>query len=134
MSEDVDCRIEHIALNVPDPVAMARWYVKHLGMRVLRAQDKPPFAHFLADAAGRTVLEIYNNPAAPLPAYSRMDPLEFHIAFAVANVAGTRDRLRSAGAMLARDATMTAGGDLLAMLRDPWGVPIQLASRATPML
>ena len=29
--------IEHFALNVPDPVAAAAWYVEHLGMRVQRS-------------------------------------------------------------------------------------------------
>ena len=28
--------VEHVACNVADPVAMAAWYVEHLGMRVVR--------------------------------------------------------------------------------------------------
>ena len=47
--------IEHLALNVPDPVGMAAWYVEHLGMRVLRKLDAAPFTHFLADGSGRVV-------------------------------------------------------------------------------
>src|SRR6266581_4941240 len=30
-------KIEHFALQVPEPVAMAEWYVKHLGFTVSRA-------------------------------------------------------------------------------------------------
>ena len=29
--------IEHFAINVKDPRAMADWYVRHLGLRVLRS-------------------------------------------------------------------------------------------------
>ena len=50
--------IEHVALNVPDPVRMAAWYVEHLSLRVLRKQEQTPFTHFLADRAGRVVLEL----------------------------------------------------------------------------
>ena len=31
-------RIEHVAFNVPDPLAMARWYVEHLGFEVKRRE------------------------------------------------------------------------------------------------
>ncbi len=55
--------LEHFACNVSDPTAMADWYVRHLGMRVVRRVPTPPYIHFLADAAGRTVIEIYSNPA-----------------------------------------------------------------------
>ena len=42
-------RIEHIAINVPDVLNMARWYVEHLGLTVKRRGMESPFAHFLAD-------------------------------------------------------------------------------------
>ena len=29
-------RVEHVAFNVEDPLAMARWYVDHLGFQVKR--------------------------------------------------------------------------------------------------
>ena len=45
--------LEHFACNVSDPTAMADWYVKHLGMRVVRRVPTPPYIHFLADAAGQ---------------------------------------------------------------------------------
>ena len=33
--------VEHIALNVPDPVAMADWYLDHLGMKLARSGPPP---------------------------------------------------------------------------------------------
>ena len=63
-------RIEHLAYMMPDPIAAAAWYSKHLGLRIVRQQKESPFGHFLADSrdAGQHVLvEIYNNPAAQVP-------------------------------------------------------------------
>jgi catechol 2,3-dioxygenase-like lactoylglutathione lyase family enzyme len=63
--------VEHFACNVSDPVAMAAWYVEHLGMRVVRRVDSPQHIHFMADANGRVVIEIYNNTADPIPTMRR---------------------------------------------------------------
>jgi glyoxylase I family protein len=122
-------KIEHVALQVPDPVALADWYVVHLGMRVVRSFGPPAHARFIADSAGQTVLEVYNNPKASVTDYRRLDPLHVHIAFAVEDVAATRRRLLAAGAAAEGEVSVTDTGDALAMLRDPWGVPVQLVKR-----
>jgi glyoxylase I family protein len=126
--------IEHFALNVPDPVAAASWYVEHLGMQVLRALDAAPFTHFLANESGRVVMELYQHTRAPVPDYAATDPLVFHIAFVTTDVHGTRDRLLAAGASSASEVTTTAGGDEMVFLRDPWGVALQLVKRSRPLL
>jgi glyoxylase I family protein len=125
--------LEHIACNVADPAAIAAWYVEHLGMRVARHGGGPSNIHFLADAAGRTVIEIYCNAADPVPDYAAMNPLRFHIAFAAADPDAARSALVAAGATLVDDRTMPDGSRLL-MLRDPWGLPLQLCKRAAPIL
>src|SRR6476660_4569149 len=99
--------IEHVALNVPDPVGMARWYVAHLGMKVVRQLTEAPFTHFIADASGRTVLEIYHQTKAVVPDYASFDPLVVHVAFKSADVAGDRKRLLAAGAMAAGEIVTT---------------------------
>src|SRR5437868_6281639 len=116
--------IEHVALNVPDPVALADWYVRHLGMRIVRQVDTGPRARFLADGAGRTVLEVYRQTA-PVPDYFAMDPMVLHVAFKVDDVAGVRQTLLDAGATAAGDIVTTDSGDEMTFLRDPWGVTIQ---------
>jgi catechol 2,3-dioxygenase-like lactoylglutathione lyase family enzyme len=123
---------EHVALNVPDPQAMAKWYVEHLKMRVVRAVDAPPHIHFLADATGRIIFELYANPKAPIPAYGDQSPLVLHAAFAVDDMAATKKRLLAAGATLYSEET-TADGSVLTMLRDPWGVALQLVRRGVPL-
>jgi hypothetical protein len=67
--------IEHFALNVPDPVAAAAWYVRHLGMRVVRSQGAAPFTHFLADGSHRVIVEMYGHTKAPVTDYGAMDTL-----------------------------------------------------------
>ena len=127
-------QIEHIAWQVKDPIALAQWYTQHMGFTVVRRGKGPSLAHFLADSAGRVVLEVYNNSAAPVPDYPAMNPFLLHLAFSVSNMVETRDRLVKAGATIAEDISTTHAGDNLAMLRDPWGFPIQLIKRAQPMI
>ena len=126
--------IEHFALNVPDPASLARWYVEHLGMRIVRHLDEAPFTHFIADESGRTVIEIYQHTKALIPDYFAMDPLVLHIAFVADDVKATVQRLQQAGAALAGEITTTPAGDEMAFLHDPWGVVIQLVRRARPLL
>ncbi len=125
--------LEHIALNVPDPAAMAAWYVQNLGMRIVRQSDVPPFIHFIADAAGRSVIEIYSNTADPCPDYASMHPLRLHVAFATSDPDGSRDALVAAGASFVDEMARDDGSRLL-MLRDPWGLALQLCKRPQPLL
>lgn len=127
-------KIEHIAVNVEDPLAMGRWYVEHLGMKVKRRTVDPPYAHFLADDSGTVMIEIYGNKSAPLPDYRSMNPAELHLAFVSQDVASDVRRLVAAGATQVGEIDTVAKGDQLAMLRDPWGFAIQLAQRAESMI
>jgi glyoxylase I family protein len=126
--------IEHIGYQVPDPVAAAKWYVENLGLRIARSFGEPSFAQFLADSSGHVMIEIYNNPAAAMPDYRATDPLVLHLALECQDVEGVRSRLLAAGAAAEGDVVRAPTGDILAMLRDPWGFPIQLARRAVPMI
>ncbi len=125
--------VEHFACNVSDPAAMAAWYVEHLGMRIVRRLTVPPHIHFLADANGRAVIEVYNNAADPIPDYAAMHPLRFHVAFAAEDPDAARSALVAAGASFVEEQALADGSRLL-MLRDPWGLPLQLCKRTTPLL
>ena len=127
-------QVEHIAWQVKDPVAVAAWYVQHLGFQVNRRGKGPTLAHFIADNSGRVILEVYYNPAATIPDYPAMSPLHLHLAFAISDPVETRDRLVKAGATVVEDLTTTHAGDQLVMLRDPWGFPLQLVKRVEPMI
>jgi glyoxylase I family protein len=125
--------IEHFACNVADPAAMAAWYVEHLGMRIVRRNTAAPHIHFLADASDRVVIEIYSNSADPIPDYAAMHPLRFHLAFAAPDPDAAKAALVRAGGTFIDEQTLPDGSRLL-MLRDPWGLPLQLCKRATPLL
>jgi catechol 2,3-dioxygenase-like lactoylglutathione lyase family enzyme len=127
-------KIEHFAINVEKPTEMVNWYVEHLGMKIVRAHHDANETHFIVDDAGVVVVEVYNNPASPMPDYRGMNPLMFHIAFSVDAMQPEIDRLVAAGAVQEIEINTTPAGDKLVFLRDPWGVPLQLAQRATPLL
>jgi glyoxylase I family protein len=127
-------RLEHVALNVADPIKMAKWYVDNLGMKVMREGPPPVNCRFLADGAGNMMLELYHNPPDAVPNYASMDPLLLHVAFMVDDVAAVRQKVMAAGATPVGEITTTPAGDQLAMLRDPWGLAIQFVHRADPML
>lgn len=127
-------RIEHVGLQVEDPAAMADWYVSNLGFEVRRSGDEPHPVRFMADGSGKVMLEVYANPTISAPDYGAMDPLLLHVAFVSEDVDADADRLVQAGASVVSEPETLATGDRLAMLRDPWGLAIQLCCRANPMV
>lgn len=126
-------KIEHFALNVKDPVAMSEWYVKHLGLNVIRSMSRAPYTHFLGDSSGKVMLEIYNNPTNQVPDYKNMDPLLVHVAFVSENPDDDRLRLLETGASFVEEVNLDDGSQLL-MMRDPWGLAIQFCKRGEPMI
>jgi catechol 2,3-dioxygenase-like lactoylglutathione lyase family enzyme len=127
-------KLEHVALQVPDPLPMARWYVEHLGLTVKARGMEPPYGHFLADDGGTVMLELYAFPEVNTPDYPSYEPRQLHLAFVSKDVAADVKRLVAAGAKHVSGPETTPKGDEIAMLRDPWGVCVQLVKRAKPML
>ena len=126
------CGIESAKTSVRH--AMTKWFCENLGMKVIRKGPPPVNMHFISDADGNVMLELYNNPPDEVPDYPSMNPLSLHIAFMVDDVKAIRDKLVAAGATVAEDIKVTPAGDELVMMRDPWGVPIQFVKRAEPMM
>lgn len=126
-------KLEHFALNVEDPKAMTGWYVANLGLTVVKQQQEAPYMTFLADDSGRIMIEIYRNPANEVPPYRSMNPLLVHLAFVSENPAQDKARLLEASATEVSDQQLEDGSHLV-MLRDPWGLALQLCKRGTPML
>ena len=127
-------RLEHVALNVADPVKTAQWYVDNLGMKILREGPAPTNARFLADADGNMMLELYRNPPDAVPNYASMDPLvaarrvSWSMTWKPSEQAPRRGRH---GDGRGHD---HSGRRQITMLRDPWGLAIQFIRRANPML
>jgi predicted enzyme related to lactoylglutathione lyase len=79
------------------------------------------------------VIELYNNADDPIPEYKSMHPLRLHVAFAASDPDAARAALIAAGASLVEDITRQDGTRLV-MLRDPWGLALQLCKRPEPLL
>jgi catechol 2,3-dioxygenase-like lactoylglutathione lyase family enzyme len=126
-------KMEHVALNVSDPVAMVAWYTKHLGFETVRGMATPPYTHFLKESGGAVMLEVYHNPPDQVPLYSQMNPLLLHLAFVSADPEADKSALLAAGATLVKEEHLTDGSHLV-MMRDPWGLAIQLCRRGIPLL
>jgi len=102
-------------------------------MEVVRRGDAPVHMHFLADAARRAMIEIYCNASASTDLYKDLHPAQLHLAFTSADPDADTARLVAAGAVLVEH-LHNPDGSHLTMLRDPWGLAIQLAKRAVPMI
>jgi len=126
-------KLEHFAINVSDPRAFADWYVRHMGLKVVRQMDKAPFTTFLADDSGNVMIEIYNNPPDEVPPYRTMNPLLLHLAFVSNDPEADCKRLAEAGAELVEEVRLN-DGSFLVMMRDPWGLALQLCKRGKTML
>jgi uncharacterized glyoxalase superfamily protein PhnB len=63
-----------------------------------------------------------------------MHPLLLHVAFQVEDVASCEKQLLAAGATSVSGTEILPSGDTLAMLRDPFGLAIQLACRKHSLL
>lgn len=126
-------KIEHIALNVANPLAMADWYEEHLGLLAVKKMHESPYMIFLADDSGKIMIEIYQNPKATVLDFPSLDPLKLHLAFVSIDPGADAQRLIQVGASLVSDDTLSDGTRLV-MLRDPWGLALQLVKRAKTLL
>lgn len=126
-------RFEHFAINVARPGDVAAWYVRHFNARVLRSMDQPPFTHFLGDSTGRVFVELYENPDAPVGTAANRHFLEIHFGFAVEDAEAAAALLVSEGCAVLQRVT-PPDGTCLIMLRDPFGLCVQLCQRASKLL
>ena len=126
-------KIEHIGLSVSKPISMANWYVEHLGFIIRRqgGDDQKGLA-FISAPGQEAMLELFdNNVTPPLESYT-LSPAAVHIAITSQDPEADMQRLIKAGAVYIEGDPKKATGDVLVLLRDPWGNTIQLAKRAEP--
>ena len=126
-------KFEHFALNVRDAVASSKWYEEHLGLKVVKKMTESPFMTFLADDSGTVMLEIYTNPKGETLDFGKLHPLAVHLALVSEDPTSDKNRLIEAGAQVISDDILPDGSHLV-MLKDPWGLALQLCKRAVPMI
>lgn len=120
---------EHFALNVNEIEKVVNWYVTHLGLNIVSEQKEPPFMTFLADSSEQVIMELYHRPDELITDFRQQHPLTFHVAFISENAQADRERLESQGATFVEEVRKEDGSHLV-MLRDPWGMPLQMCQRA----
>jgi len=120
---------EHFALNVNNVSAVVKWYVLHMELKVVSQQKELPFMTFLADSSNRVILELYQRSDEMMTNFVTQHPLTFHLAFVSENAQFDRERLEVERASFIEEVRKEDGSHLI-MLRDPWGMPLQLCQRA----
>ena len=123
--------IEHIALEVEDPAAMAKWWTENLGFKVTLA--RPSGSMFIEDEAGRVAFELYRpSEGRKAPDYHAMSILQLHFGLFSDDVDADVKRLVAAGATeVAKDEVPGLKG---VTLRDPNGLAFQVMQRAKPVV
>jgi len=119
-------RIDHAALRAYDPVRLALWYQRWLGLQeelVLRSPRRPSI-HFLIDGAGNRV-EIIPASLADASVGRVVAP---HLAFASEDLDGDVERLRAASATVLED-RRTSAGWRIAFAEDPEGNLLEFVER-----
>ncbi|MCX6143041.1 MAG: VOC family protein [Ignavibacteriales bacterium] len=134
MLQATGVRPEHLALNVKDSRARAKWFVTNLGMKIVREGGAPMFKTFVSDLGGKMMLELYQDAKYPVIDFKKVTPMSIHLASMVPDVAAAKDVLLAAKSTVVEDITKTLGGDDVLMMKDPWGFPIQFVKRVDPML
>lgn len=125
--------LEHLAIDVADPIAVADWWCKNLGFTITMQKDDETHTTFIVDASGRMAVEMYRARTQPVPPeYSAMDPLTLHFGFTSKDVDADIERLLKAGATLVtHDKSPGFDG---AMMKDPFGISIQFVKREKSVL
>ncbi|NLW50594.1 MAG: VOC family protein [Candidatus Brocadiaceae bacterium] len=122
-------KIEHMGFIVQAPIDMGAWYAEHLGFRiVVRNGDNDQGSTWLADDAGALLIELGATPTTPPVDFASLAPLQVHLAVASEDAEEDSRRLQAAGAAFV-ERCASAPGDTILLLRDPWGMAIQLVQR-----
>lgn len=129
-------KLLHTMLRVGDLQRSINFYTDTIGMELLRTTERPEQKYSLAFVAfgggnvnGEAEIELtYNHGQSEYDLGSAYG----HIALGVDSVAGTCDRIRSAGGNITREPGPVKGGNtVIAFVEDPDGYKIELIETAS---
>lgn len=126
-------RFMHTMIRVFDLEKSIDFYVRHLGMQVLRRNDYPDGRFTLAfvgygPESENTVIELTHN-------WDQTEPYDLgnafgHMALGVPNIYAACDQLRAEGVRITREpGPMKHGSTVIAFIQDPDGYKIELVER-----
>lgn len=127
-------KILHTMLRVGDMQRSIDFYTRVLGMNLLRTTDRPEQQYSLAfvgfgqgNADGQAEIELTYNYGVD---HYELGSAYGHIALGVDDVAGTCERIRSAGGRITREPGPVKGGStVIAFVEDPDQYKIELIER-----
>jgi lactoylglutathione lyase len=123
----------HTMIRVFDLDKSIDFYIRHLGMKLLRRTDYPSGEFTLAfvgygDEKSNTVIELTHN-------WGQKTPYELgsafgHLAVGVTDIYGTCEKLGAEGVKIPRPpGPMKHGGSVIAFIEDPDGYKIELIQK-----
>jgi catechol-2,3-dioxygenase len=118
---------EHFAINAENIQEVVSWYVTDVGLEIVKGKKEPPFLTFLADSSGKVIMELYHRPDEVTTDFVNKHPLAFHVAFVSENTEKIKE-ITKRGCFFCRG-SRERRREPLVMLRDPWGMPLQLCQR-----
>jgi glyoxylase I family protein len=124
----IQAQIEHIGFVVTNPCGAADWYAKNLGFTILRKADNNSVA-FIQEPGCGLIFELIGNPEIHSIDKDLTHPLQVHIAFKSQNIQADIRRLTNAGASFVMDCKTDDPKAKVCILKDPFGLYIQLARR-----
>ena len=128
-------KLEHIGISVADPIAMGKWYAKHLGFRIIMsASSKEEGVAFVIDRPDGTVLELFKLPDVPPVDVKAMQAIQLHLAIECDDPTAEADRLVEAGAEFVGECPRNAYPGEKYFVRDPWGFVLQVINRGKRLL
>jgi glyoxylase I family protein len=126
-------KIEHIGLCIENPISAAEWWVANLGFRFLRKLGTDAGgAAFIADHQG-TVLEFAKLEEVPSLDLGKLEFIQLHFALECQDTMEEARRLEKVGAILVGESPRNAYKNEKLIIKDPWGICIQLIHREDPL-
>jgi predicted enzyme related to lactoylglutathione lyase len=123
-------KIEHIGILVSAPVTIGNWYNKHFNFEIIRqlGTDEDGVT-FLKDNETNTVLEFAKLKEVLVFDLNELNPLQIHIAIECDDPIKLSQKLSKYGAKIIGESTRAEGKNERILIKDPWGVTIQLINR-----
>jgi predicted enzyme related to lactoylglutathione lyase len=122
-------RFEHLGLNCVNQIETADWYMKYMGLVELWQKDNRRVI-YIGDADGNFSLELYTKEAKDK--LSNLNTDAFHIAFEGNDIEALSKKMIEGGSIQIGKTSVSAIGDVVIDIADPWGNKLQLIHRKEP--
>lgn len=123
--------IEHVAIFAKDTKAFADWYVKNLDAEIVYDNGKGTYFIAFAD---KSMIEVCKNDAEENVATTLEKPGLRHLAISVDDFDAAVEKIKSSGAEIIQDASVSAKGIGTMFFRDIEGNILHLISRPAPLV